>query len=414
MTQKNVTIIGISDNGCVGLNSRAVNSVSQCQVLAGGERHHEFFPQFEGHRVFFKNGLMTAVNEIVELSAENNIAVLASGDPMFHGIGNLLVKKIGAENVEIQPQPSSVQLAFAAIGKKWDDATLLSLHGKPLEGFVSQLRYIYKAGVLTDDKNTPSVIAQHMIKYNQTGWNAWVCENLSGAGEKVTYFETLESLAEATDISPLNVVVLERADQNWRAPSTIPNLHEDAFAKRMPKKGLITKKEVRVMSLGEMRLKSDDVVWDVGASSGSVVIEACSIAYKGRGYAIETDADSIEFCTENVQAMGMDNISVIHGRAPEVFSEISDDPDVVFVGGSKGSLKEIIHQCYERLKPGGRLVVNAITFENISMAYETFRAMDMQPNIIMMSVSRGMPLARYMRYEAQNPIHIFSVIKEGK
>lgn len=412
MNKKAVTIIGISDNGCVGLNSRAVNSVVQSQVLAGGERHHEFFPQFDGHRVYFKEGLLKAVDEVIELAEENSVAVLASGDPMFHGIGSLLIKKLGAENVEVQPQPSSIQLAFASIGKKWDDATLLSFHGKKLQGLTTQLRSVSKAGILTDDKNTPAVIAKHMLEYSQTGWDAWVCENLSGPDEKVTYFGSLEELSKAENISPLNVLVLERKDENWRAPSVLQNLHEDEFAKRMPQKGLITKKEVRVMSLGEMRVQSDDVVWDVGASSGSVVIEAMAFAPKGHGYAIEVHPESIEYCKENLRTMGIDNVTVIHGKAPNSFSLIDEDPDVVFVGGSKGKLKEIINQAHARLKPGGRIVVNAVTFENVAVAYETFREMGYEPNIIMMNVSRAVPIAGLMRYDSQNAIHIFSITKE--
>ncbi len=295
MSRKNVTIIGISDNGCVGLTSRAVNSVVQAQVLAGGERHHDFFPQFDGQRIYFKDGLINAVDQILELAEENSVAVLASGDPMFHGIGELIVKRIGADNVEIQPQASSLQLAFAAIGKKWDDANFLSVHGKTLEGLVLKLRSCSKAGILTDEQNSPKAIAKHMIEYNQHNWHAWVCENLSGPGENIRCFESLDELSKIEEVAPLNVLVLERTDENWRAPSVLQNLHEDEFAKRMPRKGLITKKEVRVMSLGEMRVKQDDVIWDIGASSGSVIIEAAAFAPKGRGYAIEVHPESIEY-----------------------------------------------------------------------------------------------------------------------
>lgn len=412
LPKKTITIIGIHDDGCVGLSSRAVNAVSASQVLAGGERHHKFFPQFEGQRVYFKDGLMRAVDELVELAAENNIAVLASGDPMFYGAGHLLLEKLGRENVAILPQPNSIQLAFARIGKKWDDASIITLHAKPIEGFVTKLKRIRKLAVLTDASNNPAAIARHMLEFNENNWQGWICQNLNGPGEEILHFETLEELATAENFSDLNVLVLERTDENWRPIPAIMNLHEDAFAKRMPKRGLITKKEVRLLSLGEMRIQPDDIIWDVGAASGSVSIEAAAVAYNGRSYAIELDPESVRCCRDNIKNLGIDNVRVIEGRAPEIFPEIEEDPNVVFIGGSKGSLNEIIKLSWDRLVPGGRLVVNAITFENIQTAYTTFKEMNLEANIIMLNISRAEPTAGYKRYDAQNPVHTFSVTKQ--
>lgn len=410
--KKTITIIGVHDDGCVGLSSRAVNAVSTSQVLAGGERHHEFFPQFKGHRVYFKDGLMDAIDELVELSAENNIAVLASGDPMFYGVGQLLLKKLGRDDVEILPQPNSIQLAFARIRKKWDDADIITLHAKPIEGFVTKLKRIRKLAVLTDADNNPAAIARYMLDYNESNWQGWICQNLNGPGEKVLHFETLKELAAAEGFSDLNVLILERTDESWRPIPAIMNLHEDAFAKRMPKRGLITKKEVRLLSLGEMRVQPDDIIWDVGAASGSISIEAAAIAYNGRSYAIELDPESIQCCRDNILSLGIDNVRVVEGRAPDIFAEIEEDPNVVFIGGSKGSLNEIIKLSWDRLVSGGRLVVNAITFENIQNAYSTFKEMGLEANIIMLNVSRAEPVASYKRYAAQNPVHTFSVTKQ--
>ncbi len=413
MSDRNITVIGIGDDGCVGLSSRAVNAVARCQVLAGGERQLEFFPQFEGQRVVFKNGLMRAVNKLIELADENTICVLASGDPMFFGIGSLLTKKFGSDRMEIIPQPSSIQHAFARVGRSWNDAAVVSLHGKPLEGLTTRLKRTARVAVLTDDKNTPSVLARHMIEYGEAGWQAWVCENLCGPNEKISAFATLEDLAEAEGIGDLNVLILERTEPNWKAAPVLLNLHEDEFAKRMPRKGLITKKEVRLLSIGELSIRPADVIWDIGAASGSIAIEAAAIASEGRAYAIEMESESLAFCRENLRTHSVDNVRVIEGQAPQILQEIDDDPDAVFVGGSKGKLDQIIEVTWARLKSGGRLVVNAITFENVAQTYQTFKHLKIKPSVMQINVARGAPIAVYTRYDALNPVHIFSAVKDA-
>jgi precorrin-6Y C5,15-methyltransferase (decarboxylating) len=226
---------------------------------------------------------------------------------------------------------------------------------------------------------------------------------------------TLPELAASDDIGELNVLLLVRGDDapaspGWRAPTTIPFLHEDAFAKRMPKKGLITKREVRLLSLASLAIRPDSVVWDIGAGSGSVSIEAALLAPEGRVYAIEVDPEGVAICRENLLAHAVDNVEIIAGRAPEALRDL-DTPDAVFVGGSKGSLQEIIEVALDRLAPGGRLVVNAITLENAGEAYQALRARGLVPEVTLLQISRGEPVARYLRYEALNPIQIFAVTK---
>jgi precorrin-6B C5,15-methyltransferase / cobalt-precorrin-6B C5,C15-methyltransferase len=148
----------------------------------------------------------------------------------------------------------------------------------------------------------------------------------------------------------------------------------------------------------------------VGAGSGSVSIEAAMLAPRGQVFAVEVDPEGVEICRDNVRAHGVDNVRVVAGRAPDALADLPD-PDAVFVGGSKGSMGEIIDVALARLRDGGRLVVNAITLENVSETYKCLRDKGKEPDVILLNVSRAEPLARYMRYEAQNPIHIFAVSK---
>jgi precorrin-6Y C5,15-methyltransferase (decarboxylating) len=404
-----VTLVGIGDDGCASLSSRAMNAVMNAAVLVGGERQLEFFPQFGGERIALKKGIGATLERVAELCEEQNVCILASGDPLFFGVGGLVIRKLGAENVEVIPQPSSVQLAFARAGLSWDDAAFISAHGRSLDGLLTRLRRQSKVALLTDDENSPPRIATRMLEHGESAWQAWVCEHLGGADERVRTF-ALPELAEARDVAPLNVLLLVRTDASWREPPVIPFLHEDAFAKRMPKKGLITKREVRLLSLASLAIRPDAVVWDIGAGSGSVSIEAALLARDGKVYAIEVDPEGVEICRENVRTHGVDNVVVVAGRAPEALAEL-EDPDAVFVGGSKGSMQEIIDVALSRLRPGGRLVANAITLENAAEAYETLRRHGLVPDVTLLQVSRAEPLARYMRYEALNPIQIFAVSK---
>jgi precorrin-6Y C5,15-methyltransferase (decarboxylating) len=404
-----VSIVGIGDDGCAGLTSRAMNAITKAQALAGGERQLAFFPDFQGERVVFKDSLGTAIERIASLAEDHNVCILASGDPLFYGIGGLVIKKLGAGHVEVIPQPSSMQLAFSRAGLTWDDAAFLSLHGRALFGLATRLKRLSKAGIFTDPDNTPARIAAHLIAHGESAWQAWLCEDLGGPEERVRRFSIAE-LAEVTDAAPLNVLVLIRTDPRWRPPSAIPFLHEDTFAKRIPKKGLITKREVRLLSLAALHLRPDAVLWDIGAGSGSVAIEAALLAPEGRVYAVELDPEGVAICEDNLCTHGVDNVRVVAGRAPEALADL-ESPDAVFLGGSKGSMAAIIETALERLHPGGRLVANAITLENAAECYQAIRGRRLVPEVTLLQVSRAEPLAHYLRYEALNPIQIFAVTK---
>lgn len=404
-----VTLLGIGDDGCASLSARATNAIARAQVLAGGERHLAFFPRFQGERIVLKNGIKQALERIANLADEHNVCILASGDPLFFGVGALVIRRLGAAHVQVLPQPTSMQWAFGKVGLNWDDASFISLHGRSRIGFLTRLKRVSKAGIFTDEENSPPQLAAWMLEHGEIAWKAWLCENLAGPGERVREF-ALPDLAACGDVHPLNVLILLRSDPAWRMPPSIPFIHEDQFAKRMPKKGLITKREVRLLSLAVMRVRADSVVWDIGAGSGSVAIEAALLAREGRVYAIEADPEGVAICRENIRQHAVDNVEVIEGRAPEALGGL-ETPDAVFVGGSKGSMEDILDLVLDRLREGGHVVANAITLENASEIYAAFRRRGIVPDVTLLQVSRAEPLARYLRYEALNPIQIFAAAK---
>lgn len=409
-----VTVVGIGADGCAGLSSRAASAVAEADVLAGGERHLAFFPQFRGERVLLGGDVAGAVERIAALADEHAVCVLASGDPLFFGIGARLCARVGAEHVEVLPHPSSIQWAFARAGIAWEDAALLSVHGRALTGIAARLRRARKAALLTGGAATPAAVARHLLDHGERGLEAWLCEDLCGPEERVRRFESLEAVAACADASPLNVLLLARSDPAWRPPPALPFLPEGALDMRRPRAGLVTKREVRALALATLAIRPDAVVWDVGAGSGSVAIEAASLAPEGKVFAVERDAESAGNCRANARAHGMDHVLVVEGEAPGALEGL-DAPDAVFVGGSGGALGAIVARALERLRPGGRIAVAAVTLETLEEARRALAAAGAEPEVTLVSASRGAPLAGRLRLDPLTPVFLVAASRpEGR
>jgi precorrin-6Y C5,15-methyltransferase (decarboxylating) len=400
-----VTVVGVGDDGAAGLTPRALAAIARARLLAGGERQLALFPASPAERLLLGRGLDAALERIRQAADAGPVCVLASGDPLLFGIGARVVEALGAARVELLPQPSSMQQAFARLGIAWDDAALLSLHGRPSDGLLARLRRRAKVACFTDGSNSPAAIARHLLEHGETGWTAWVCERLGGEGERVRSFR-IEALAACTDVDPLNVLVLAR-DPGWRPPPVIPFLPDEAFATR---NGLLTKREVRLAALGALRLAEGSVLWDVGAGSGSVSIEAALLAPEGRVYAIERDAEMLGHLARNVRAHRADNVRIVPGAAPAALDGL-EGPDAVFVGGSGGELATILGRSLDALRPGGRLVVNAALLDTLEEARRFLAARGLVPEVTLASFARGAPIAGGLRLDPLSPVHVVSVEK---
>ena len=422
-------IVGMGEIGCSSLSNQAIEFIAKAQVLCGSKRFLDFFPDFQGEAFplpMAKKNMLESIQSLVEMSTEKNLVILASGDPHFFGIADLARKYW--KQLTVIPSLSSMQLAFAKIGISWQDAFFYSVHGRNLQGITARIRSAEKIMLFTDTNNNPSVIAQHLIDYHETDWQAYVCENMGSIHptlEKITFFDNLEKLAskKKQDFSLLNILILVRK-KGYVKPRLRLHLNEDAYAKKVFKRGLITKKEVRILSIESLDLKENSVIWDIGAASGSIAIEAGKWAKQGKVFAIEVEEKSLEYLQKNIYAFQADNVEIIAGLAPEILRTIPIDPDAIFIGGSKGNLEQLIKVCYQRLLRPGRLVVNAITLENITTCYQTLKKIALTEqedndyhlsdflSIRLVQISRAVALSKYLRYEAQNPIHIFTFKKK--
>lgn len=401
--KETIAVIGIGDDGAAGLPELYIDRIKRAEVLVGGERQLEFFPDFRGETIPLKGGL----SEITEkLQAENRrTVVLASGDPLFYGIGGYLAGKFPGR-VEVYPQVSSLQLAFARIGESWQNAFIASAHGRSLKGLAQRIDGQAKVALLTDEKNHPGAIARYLLEFGMTEYRVFVGEHLGGAKERTGWYE-LEELA-ATDESaflPLNIIILRRLP-GVPTPQWPLGIDDAEFAQRKPDKGLITKKEVRVLSLAALRLKRDSIVWDIGTCTGSIAIEAARICRDGAVYAVEKNEGDLANFQENIRKFRTD-ITGIHAKAPAGLDQFPD-PDAVFIGGSGGELRELLSICCNRLRPNGTIVLNAATIENLAAATQAFAEEGFATDITLAQISRSKPILDMTRFESLNPVYIIA------
>jgi precorrin-6Y C5,15-methyltransferase (decarboxylating) len=400
---KRVKIIGIGDDGALSLSSNFIQWIEGSDVLVGGERHLSFFPNYQGERVILKGGLSRTIEELDQLRQTKKVVVLASGDPLFYGVASFMAKKLGSEAVEIHPHLSSLQLAFARMGESWQDAAFESVHGRPMKGLAQRVDGKKKVAILTDEENSPSAIARYLLDFGMNEYEAFVAENLGGENERYGFW-TLEDMVNA-EFSSLNVVILRRKPD---APASRHGFgfEDEEFHQRKPEKGLITKKEVRVLSLSELRLKPDSVVWDIGAGSGSVAVECTRLAPYGQVFAIEKNEGDMANIEENRKKFRTD-FTAIHAKAPDGLEKLPD-PDAVFIGGSGGELRELIRICCYRLKGSGRIVVNSVTIETLSASQQALIEEGFGVNISLLQVSRSKPILNMTRFEGLNPIYVIT------
>lgn len=397
-----VTVVGIGDDGPSGLGAEARTAVEQAELLLGGRRHLAWFTGHPAQTLPITDNLRDVVAAI-ERHRHRRVVVLASGDPLFFGIGAYLSKKLGPNHLKILPHVSSVQLAFARVGVGWHDVTILSAHGRPLASVLRPALDAWKVAILTDDDNTPDVVAAALRAAGMEDCRAVVGEHLGGPAERVV--ETTLYQLPAQTFAALNVLLLLR-DHPRRPPLTL-GLPDEEFAHV---RGQITKAEVRAVSLAKLQLRRGDTIWDIGAASGSISIEA-SLLCGGRAYAIERAPEQIVVLQRNVETWHAGAVHVVAGEAPVALAGLPT-PDAVFVGGSGGHLREVLEAVQAQLRPGGRLVINLTTLEHLALARAWVATADLvDAELVQVQVARAVPIADDTRLAALNPVWILAATR---
>jgi precorrin-6Y C5,15-methyltransferase (decarboxylating) len=416
--QEKCRVLGVLDDGINSLSQSALAHLAQAQLVIGGERTLALFAVHISPTAQQRDlsGALSQVPEWIRAAqaAGQRVVVLATGDPLCHGIAAYLASRLCIEAIEVIPNVSTLQLACARLGLPWQDMKFSSVHSKdagdwvagsdPSHGLYSLLRDVRqndRLAVLTSPFNTPDRIARMLVTEGLADdFEMAVAERLCQPEERIVSGMSIRAATQMPFADP-NVVLLWR--RTLRTPQVLFGLPDVSFEQRHPEKGLITKNEVRAVSLARMQLRTDSVVWDIGAGSGSVGLEAARLCRQGHVYAIEKNVDDSAIVQRNRHAMGISNHSLVHGKAPEGLQHWPD-PDAVFVGGSGGELAELIRLILQRLKADGWLVMNFVTIENLGLAVETLKSLGVAWDVLQLQASRSKPILHMNRMAAENPV----------
>ena len=402
MPQQKIYLVGAGITGWEGFTKKALEVIGKAEVLIGHKRHLEIFPDFAGEKRELED--LSLMLDYLR-STEKRVVVLGSGDPNFFGVARFLLRNLPKERVEIFPNVTSVQYAFARIKEPWDDAIFVSVHGRGLKVAIDRIVAAEKIAILTDGVNTPAAIARELIARGAEGYEAWLCEDLGLPAEKFTKTD-VRGLSDIS-ASSLNILILIKAWEPSLTHYPLLGIADEEFATA---KKLITKQEVRAVTLAKLQLQDDLVMWDIGAGSGSVSIEAENLMPNGKVFALEKNPQYLTFIRDNLKKFVSRNIMLVEAYAPEGMDDLPD-PDRVFIGGSSGMLEEIIEAVDRRLKPEGRIVLNAVTLDTLTKSVEFLEDHGFTVEVTCVNIAKTRGLTEYKMFEAHNPVYIIAAWK---
>ena len=414
----NLHVIGILDDGWPGLSDTARAALSAASLVIGAGRTLDLvrtmLPQAELRPM---DGALSEVPGWARAARDDGraVAVLATGDPLCHGVAAFLLGKLGCAGVEILPAASTLQLAFARWKKPWQDVAIASCHSKdagewvvgasPEHGLYPLLRAVALQARLfafCGPENNPARLARALLiagygEDTRLSVAARLC-----LPDETVWSDLAPAEAATMDFAEPCVVLIERAAEA-RTPRF--GLDDLEYIQRTPEKGLITKQEARALSLAKLRLARDAIVWDIGAGSGSVGLECARLAPLGHVWAIEKNTDDAANARANAVRFRVGNYTLVEGKAP-AWLDSWPDPDAVFIGGSGGELGALITLILGRLKTGGRLVMNFVTLENLATATQALDALGGGWEVVQLQASRSQPILDMHRMAAQNPVWV--------
>jgi precorrin-6B C5,15-methyltransferase / cobalt-precorrin-6B C5,C15-methyltransferase len=398
-----LSVIGIGEDGLAGLAPAARTLVEQAQVLVGGKRHLALVPGSGTERLTWRTPLADSLPEIAGRRGQR-VVVLASGDPLWYGVGALLVRHFGREEVLVLPGRGAFSLAAARMQWSLADCIPLTLHGRPLERLALFLTPGARLLILSEDGVTPARVAAYLTA---RGWGEsalTVLEHMGGPNEHRR--EGTAATWPAGRAAYLNTLAVECvAGPGARPLSRLAGLPDDAFRHD----GQITKRVVRAATLAALAPLPGETLWDVGAGSGSISIEWLR-GGGGRAVAIERVPARVALIGENAALLGVPELEIVPGEAPAVLRDLPT-PDAVFLGGGT-SAAGLFEAAWDRLRPGGRLVANAVTVAGEAR----FAAWHQRQGgrLVRIAVSEAEPLGGAQSWRALVPVTQVTLVKAAK
>ncbi|TXS44517.1 precorrin-6y C5,15-methyltransferase (decarboxylating) subunit CbiE [Streptomyces sp. t39] len=393
-------------DGWPGLSPAARDALRDAEVLVGGPRQLDLLPgDCPGLRVRWPSPLRPAVPRILAEHAGRRIAVLASGDPMFHGIGRALTETLGASALRVLPHPSSVSHACARLGWPVEDTEVVSLVGRPAARLAAALHDGRRVLVLSAGAGTPAEVAGLL---RDRGWGpsrVRVLEQLGADGERLV--DGVAATWDEPPGDPLNIVALDcRRAPNTHRLGVVPGLPDEAYEHD----GQLTKRHVRAATLAALAPAPGELLWDVGGGSGSVAAEWMRAHRDCRAVTVERDPVRAERIASNADALGVPALRVVTGAAPAALAGLPR-PDAVFIGGGL-TAPGLLDACWDALPPGGRLVANTVTLESEALLAERYRAHGGE--LVRLAVAHAVPVGGFTGWRQAMPVTQWSVTKSGE
>jgi len=356
MNKKWLTIVGIGDDGVPGLGLKALVAVQNAAVIFGGERHLAMMgSSIQAEKVSWPQPFSEGIAQIVALRGQK-VTVLASGDPMFYGVGNVILRHIPLEEVDIIPHPSSFSYASARLGWPLQEVDCLSIHGRPLKTIAPNIKDGAKLFILANDEMSASELAEFVIALGLEKSTFHILEHLGGMRETITSLAVGE--IGTRSFADLSVIAIDCAGDGasvHRAGNTV--LPDSAFLHD----GQLTKQDVRAIVLAHLAPGQNEILWDIGAGCGSISIEWLRLGMSCRAFAVERDKERCSFIQRNKEVLDIAGLEVIEAVAPNGLGDL-DAPHAIFIGGGFQN-PDIGAGCWQALRPGGRLVATAVTLE---------------------------------------------------
>lgn len=405
--QKWLSVIGVGAEGLQGLSAVAQFLLSQAAVIVGGQRHLAMLPETDLRtKLAWDNPLTQTLEKIVGFRG-TAVCVLASGDPLFYGIGKQLLELVPMDEMTIIPAVSSVALACSRLGWAWTEVEVISLCGRPLALLNGLLYPGAKIMALSGTGETPSQVAQLLTQqgYGESTLN--VLENLGHPQETISRRQ-----AQAwgdTKTAPLNIIGI---DCQQRFDLAQPEVFNNSRLAGLPDiayhhDGQLTKQEVRAMTLAALAPLPGQLLWDVGAGCGSIGIEWLRTHPRCQALAIEQHPQRLKLIAENATNLGTPNLEIIQGSAPDILGHLPS-PDAIFIGGGV-HISGMLETCWQALKPGGRLVVNAVTVTSEQVMFNWQQQVG--GTLRRIAIQRAEPLGSYQAWRSLAPVTQWQVIK---
>ena len=403
MTARWLSVVGLGAGGLDDLSPSARALVDGAEVLVGGARHLAMVGDDGRKRIPWRVPLSDVVAEIGALKGRP-VCVLATGDPMFFGIGVTLVRHVPLSQMTIVPAPSAFSLVCARLGWPMAEVETISLLAKPLEHLNAHLQPGARLVVLSEDGKTPGRLAKALAAGGFGSSHMWVFEHLDGTRERLV--EGTAAAWRVGKIADLNIIAIACvADAGTTPLPRVPGLPDDAF----DHDGQITKREVRAATLAALVPLPGQLLWDVGAGSGAIAIEWMRAAPGARAVAIERHAKRARYIATNAALLGVPGLEIVAREAPAALDGL-EAPDAVFIGGgAHGDDDALFRRCWRALASGGRLVANVVTFEGEAAVMRWRR--ELGGDVVRIAVSRAAPVGRSTGWRPLRAVTQFSKTK---